>query len=229
VRDLGTLSLDEVKEVFQRINSTSYSLNAMETANARFDGEFKAFGEWFSSLDLFNIYRVFTQTDVKRMNDVRLCLTIAISILSNYFNRDDDIEGFLREYNDEFPERVFLEERVSAVVNFMINLGLSNKSRIWKKSDFLTCFVEFDRHFNAGGTIISEEFTRIFVLVDQLDTNNVERSPAFRDLSHALPTITAEDWENYFEHLRKLQTIGAVGRGEEKRLGKFSRMSSRSY
>ena len=45
VRDLGTLSESEIRDVFQRINSTGYSLNAMEINNSRFDGEFKATAE----------------------------------------------------------------------------------------------------------------------------------------------------------------------------------------
>jgi hypothetical protein len=45
VRDLGALDLDQIKEVFRRINSTSYALNAMEIENARYDGEFKGLAE----------------------------------------------------------------------------------------------------------------------------------------------------------------------------------------
>ncbi len=38
VRDLGRTSISEIKEIFERINSTNYSLNAMEIHNARYDG-----------------------------------------------------------------------------------------------------------------------------------------------------------------------------------------------
>src|SRR5579864_4338412 len=38
VRDLGSIPLDEIKEIFQRINSTNYALNAMEIHNSRFEG-----------------------------------------------------------------------------------------------------------------------------------------------------------------------------------------------
>ena len=41
VRDLGKIDIAEIIKVFERINSTSYALNAMEIHNARFDGEIK--------------------------------------------------------------------------------------------------------------------------------------------------------------------------------------------
>src|SRR4051794_25326705 len=37
VRDLGRLSDEEILEVFNRMNSTNYGLNAMEVNNARFN------------------------------------------------------------------------------------------------------------------------------------------------------------------------------------------------
>ena len=45
IRDLGSLTINQIRSVFRRINSTSYSLNAMEISNARFDGEYKICGE----------------------------------------------------------------------------------------------------------------------------------------------------------------------------------------
>ena len=41
VRDLGQISMGQIKVVFEKINPTQYSLNAMEIHNARYDGEFK--------------------------------------------------------------------------------------------------------------------------------------------------------------------------------------------
>lgn len=49
VRDLGKKTIDEIKEVFTRINSTKYSLNEMKIHNARFDGAFLA--STFEDLD----------------------------------------------------------------------------------------------------------------------------------------------------------------------------------
>ncbi|XDF80106.1 DUF262 domain-containing protein [Aliivibrio fischeri] len=40
-RDLGDLPIEDIKDIFQKINATSYSLNAMEIDNARFGGHLK--------------------------------------------------------------------------------------------------------------------------------------------------------------------------------------------
>lgn len=103
VRDLGQVSRDEIIEVFRRINSTKYSLNAVEVQNARFEGEFKAFSEWLSEHRFFEEHRVFTAKSAKRMGDLRFAMTLVIAMLSTYFNRDDELESYLEQYNDEFP------------------------------------------------------------------------------------------------------------------------------
>jgi hypothetical protein len=54
VRDLGSLDLEQIKEVFRRINSTSYALNAMEIDNARYDGEFKCLAEKLAEEAIFD-------------------------------------------------------------------------------------------------------------------------------------------------------------------------------
>ena len=53
VRDLGVLDIDEIKEVFRRINSTQYSLNAMEIENARYDGDFKELADELARAEIF--------------------------------------------------------------------------------------------------------------------------------------------------------------------------------
>ena len=53
VRDLGQVSKEQIIEVFKRINSTKYSLNAVEIHNARFEGAFKAFAEELAAHEFF--------------------------------------------------------------------------------------------------------------------------------------------------------------------------------
>lgn len=142
VRDLGNMPLEEIKKVFRRINSTSYSLNAMEIHNARYDGEFKKFAESLSALDFFNENRVFTSTDIKRMNDVRYCSGLIATIMSTYFTRDQDLEEYLSRYNEDFPLKDTLEKSCNQVFTFINRMNFSKDSRAFKKADFFTLFVE---------------------------------------------------------------------------------------
>lgn len=145
VRDLGSVSIDEIKEVFRRINSTRYALNAMEIHNARFEGEFKSFGDELAEDEFFDRHHVFSATDIKRMQDTRYALTIVATIMSGYFNRDDDLEEFLSRYNDEFPERQELHQGLATVFAFIESCGLPEGSRAWKKTDLFTLIVEVYR------------------------------------------------------------------------------------
>lgn len=145
VRDLGQKSIEEIKEVFTRINSTKYSLNAMEIHNARYDGEFKRFGESLSEHEFFEVNRVFKTNDIRRMGDLVFCLTIAITLLSAYFNREDSIEDFLAKYNDEFPNSDELYARIQRVFDTIGSWGIDQSCRAWKKADLLNLLVETDR------------------------------------------------------------------------------------
>jgi len=142
VRDLGNMAINEIKEVFQRINSTSYGLNAMEIHNARYGGEFKELAEEISATEFFENYPVFTATDRKRMNDVLFCASMLATILGGYFNRDKDLEEYLARYNESFPARQTVFKDVSKVLRFIDKLNLDRKSRAFKKADFFTLFVE---------------------------------------------------------------------------------------
>jgi Protein of unknown function DUF262 len=145
VRDLGAVSIDTIKIVFQKINSTRYSLNAMEVHNSRFDGEMKLFAESISSNEFFENRRVFSPNDVRRMNDTRFALTLIVTVMSTYFHRDDALEEYLTTYNDELEIKDELGREIGAVLAFVDSCGFGEKSRVWKKADLFTLIVELHR------------------------------------------------------------------------------------
>jgi len=148
VRNLGVVSIEDVKEVFRRINATSYALNAMEINNARYNGALKIAADRIASDELFNTHRTFSPREVQRMRNTVYALTIIISMISAYFHRDDEIENYLEMYNDDFPMLDEVMERFSIVRGFVESLGIEDKSRAWKKTDLLVLLVELDRALN---------------------------------------------------------------------------------
>jgi hypothetical protein len=145
VRDLGKMSIVEIKEIFKRINSTNYALNAMEISNARYEGELKSFAERLAQHHFFEAHAVFSATELRRMHDLRFVLTVTITMLGSYFNRDDELEMCLELYNDEFSQADAISGRVNSVLEFMEKLSFPPKNRVWKKSDLFTLLVELDR------------------------------------------------------------------------------------
>lgn len=142
VRDLGNVSIEQIKEVFKRINSTRYALNAMEIHNARFEGAFKLFGDEMAARTFFSEHKIFSSTEIKRMQDTRYALTVVATIMGGYFNRDDDLEDYLKRYNDEFPGRDEMAAHIDEILTFIEACGFPLESRAWSKTDLFNLLVE---------------------------------------------------------------------------------------
>ena len=150
VRDLGGISKEEIVEVFKRINATKYSLNEIEINNAIYDGKLKKFAERVANLPSFTDAPLFNSLDYKRMGDLRFSLLLICTMLAGYFNRDDLLEELLDRYNDDFPDEEDIFERVTKVMDFLGECGFLKNSRLWKKADFFTCFIELDSLLKQG-------------------------------------------------------------------------------
>jgi uncharacterized protein with ParB-like and HNH nuclease domain len=145
IRDLGNMDIESIKRVFTRINSTNYALNAMEIQNARFAGELKQFAEDLALSQFFTRHQSFSGTEVRRMQDVRYCLSLVITILSTYFNRDSELETYLERYNEDFSLAEDLTKQLQATFDFVESLTLPENSRAWKKVDLFSLVVEVNR------------------------------------------------------------------------------------
>jgi hypothetical protein len=163
VRHLGIIGPEQIREVFKRINSTSYSLNAMEINNARYNGPLKRCAEWVAQRPFFANHDTFSAREVRRMRDVVYSLTIVISMLSTYFHRDDAIEEYLERYNDEFPEDNEIRGRIENVISFIERCTFPDKSRAWKKTDLLALMVEVDRLVNKEARMLDSQAVGVAV------------------------------------------------------------------
>ena len=177
VRDLGQMSIKEIKEIFQKINSTTYALNAMEINNARYNGEFKIFAEKLSQHDFFEKNRVFSAAEIRRMQDVQFLLVFIVTIMSTYFNRNDELETYLDNYNDEFEIKDDLNKDIEKVFDFIRSCNFALNCRVWKKADLSTLLVELYRALIKNKRDL-EEGTVCKCLkqfYDYIDTSNVEK------------------------------------------------------
>lgn len=160
VRDLGDLNKSEIINVFERINSTSYSLNAVEISNARYDNDFKRLAEELTRHRFWETYEVFKLNEVKRMQDLNFVMVLIGTFLTDYFNRDDRVEEFLIRYNDGFPDKDRLEAEVENVLGFISDLGLPSGLRVWQRADLFTLIVEIYRAIFKAGLYIDQSKIR---------------------------------------------------------------------
>ena len=142
VRDLGTVTVEQVKEIFARINSTDYALKAMERLNALFSGEYRNFCDELSKDAFFSRHKVFSLADFRRMRDLDFCVILTTTLLSTYYHRDDDNREYLQRYNDEFPDKAKLAGQIQATLAFIESCDFEKKCRVWKKTDLFTLIVE---------------------------------------------------------------------------------------
>ena len=188
IRDLGNKSIEEIKEVFRRINSTKYSLNAMEVHNARFDGALKKFSENLAEHDFFQANGAFKTNDVRRMGDLVFCLTATISVLTGYFNRDEPLEEFLSQYNEDFTPELDLENQFDHVFQLISDCHFPKTSRIWRKADLLTAIVEIHRAIYSKKLLIraddlKRELKKFYETVDAArddETKNKEAATYYK-------------------------------------------------
>lgn len=157
VRDLGPMDISEIRNIFQRINSTSYSLNAMEVHNARYDGAFKKLAQHLACDPFFSDHNVYTTTNVRRMKDVVFTISILITFMSSYFNRDSEIEPFLAKYNELYPQGEEIKTRFKNVINIIDDMEFDDNCRVWKKADIFTLICEIDRTLHKRNLAIDIE------------------------------------------------------------------------
>ena len=171
VRDLGTISKIEIVEVFKRLNATKYSLLDIEVNNAVYAGALKSYAQEVADKPFFEIHRVFNTQDLKRMGDLRYALTIVLTMMTGYFNRDDRFEDALARFNDEFPQGKQIETRVENTLDFIEECGFEAGSRLWRKADLFTLIIELDSALNTNAqklapSAIVERLNRFYATID---------------------------------------------------------------
>ncbi len=167
VRYLKNTSEEQIREIFQRINSTEYSLNTTERLNAQWgDSEFICFGKQIIEPDLdvdtnliaykinpenrlhflnffHDKYRIFTENDVNRMLALQYVLTLLATICEGeYFRRNDKVQGYIENYFEEFINAGEIELGLINSISFIDSLDLEDSSYWFNKSNIFTLIAE---------------------------------------------------------------------------------------
>jgi hypothetical protein len=210
VRMLKTADFDNIREIFTRINSTKYALNAMEINHARYDGVLKRFAQKTAESSFFERHYIFNSSDIRRMNDLRYTLELLITMMSGYFNRDEKIEDFLIKYNDDFGRESELESRLDSVFEFIEKCQFPNESRIWKKADFFTAVIELDRAMNIQNHSleyysISKKLNRFYSEVDSEERDGFVKDYYLASLQGTTSRTSRNKRAKVFRDLLSLQ------------------------
>lgn len=172
VRYLKNVSAEQVREIFQRINKTDYALNTTERLNAQWgDSEFVCFAKQLieptfeSDSVQFRMPEdvrkrfvgffhgedetdegVFSENDMSRMFALQYIMTLVATMDGGqYFSRNEKLNDYITGYNDAFPQAAQLQDRLDAVVTFIMHMPLKRDSRWYKKANLFSLIAELDK------------------------------------------------------------------------------------
>lgn len=143
VRDLKSISKSEIREVFRRINSISYALNAIEINNALYEGAFIDVAKQISEESILQELEFLSKTEFDRMKDVEFILLIMSTVeMGAYFSNNKEVEVLIKQYDDEYLNAEKMKESILYVMEYIKNLHLEADS-IWvSKSGMFTLMSE---------------------------------------------------------------------------------------
>lgn len=143
IRNLGSITDDEIKEIFYRLNRTDYNLNQAELLYAQFQGEYISVAKQLVGKfeDFFDI--LFGEKSISRMNDLDFVLQIMTTIENGiYFSGNSEVERYVRLYNDEYENKDSSFELLSSAFDLYHSLKLNNDSLFRKKAACFSLLVE---------------------------------------------------------------------------------------
>lgn len=166
IRYLKNANRAQIKEIFQRINNTEYSLNSMERLNAQWgDSEFVCYGKQLIEktltidlnllvykmpqndrsrfLEFFHDKKIFTENDNDRMLSLQYILTLLGTLIKgSYFRRNAETQKYIELYNDDFDTAEEVTEGLLNVVTLIENMELKDNSYWFNKSNIFTIICE---------------------------------------------------------------------------------------
>lgn len=152
VRDLGRIEEEKIIEIFKRINSIQYALNAIEIQNALYEGEFISTAKDIMKNSQFNELEIISVTEYTRMKDWEYILSIMSTIEEGgYFNSTKELENYIVRYDEEYPNRNQITNEITDSVKLILDCELLNDSIWFRKSTTFTLIVELIKFKRQNG------------------------------------------------------------------------------
>lgn len=159
IRNLGHLPKESIQEIFKKINSVNYALNAIEITNALYDGCFISTANKIleANKEIINRLEIFSITEESRMKDLDFILTLMSLVEENiYFSTNSRNEFYIKEFNNIYDnsENIF---NLFIDLFCLINKCVDDSYSAWaRKNNFLTLFIELKRYSDDNNIKINE-------------------------------------------------------------------------
>lgn len=166
VRDLGKIDDNATKEIFKRINSVQYALNAIEIQNALYEGEFISTAKEIAQKDkvVSNLFDVFSETEFTRMKDIEFIALVMSTIEENgYFGGNSLVEDYVKEYDSLYPNKREMKRNIRQVFKLISDCQLELDSIWFRKSSFFTLVVELLKYRKIRGFVPDSSTTSVML------------------------------------------------------------------
>lgn len=159
IRDLKDVSAETIIEIFKRINSTNFTLTAIEINNALYNGEFITCAK--EILRIINEKElkvpIFSESELTRMADLHFILLVMATLEEGgYFTQDKEVEKYIAKYNNEFPNFEMAKTTISETIINILTSDLELDSIWFRKSNFFTLVCEISISHNNIVDIIEK-------------------------------------------------------------------------
>ncbi|MDR0751258.1 MAG: DUF262 domain-containing protein [Christensenellaceae bacterium] len=135
--------VDEIKNVFYRLNLTEYALNAQEKRHSTSWGFFANLVKEISELPFWNNYKLFDYGDIRRMKDEEFYSTLILLARKGIINQTDQkpINNALIDYASDYPEYEQDKNRIIEWTRkFEKIYSEANRSFLQKRTQLYTIF-----------------------------------------------------------------------------------------
>ncbi|MCK9588027.1 MAG: DUF262 domain-containing protein [Terrimicrobiaceae bacterium] len=150
---------DIVRDIYSRVNKYTVALNKQELRRADFPGAFLRLSEELAQTPFFEVGRVFTVTNSKRMGDVEFVSELLALLLRGPQDKRETLDDFYMDFT-EWPreEEEVVKTRFMNVLSDFERIFVGPrlefaKTRFRQKADFYSLFAAIDDCLIQGGTL----------------------------------------------------------------------------
>ena len=150
----------DIIQIFRRMNSTNFTLKKQELLNAQFFGEFKTSQYLLSAeqLERWRTWKVFTEDEIARMQEVELTSEISITISEKKVlgKSNSIIDKYYKTFDPQYPNKIEIEKRFRETMDFINQNFVGNKNEFvfFKKTIFYTFFITcYDLLFGLNSSL----------------------------------------------------------------------------
>jgi uncharacterized protein DUF262 len=142
VRDIIGATDADLRDLFQRLNQNTVTLNAQEIRNARYKGAFISIVTELADQPYWAEQKIVTPNEIRRMLDIEYMAELLIGLMHGPQNKKQSLEGMFESYDAALPKKQHwlsrFEETRALISTILPRIGATR----WRgKSDYYSLFL----------------------------------------------------------------------------------------